>query len=221
MDWQLAAQVAQVISTVLLAIGILASLWIGIYTLREVRSDRIHAIRPKVIFDRGGEILKCEFNADQGIMGIDPKHSAELLKDKPPNATFCVPKSSWGKLSNHGNGSALNVSVTILARKVRRGGEEFPVDDKKLADFPYSRDFNTMPAIPSNIEPGNSAKLSRIPTPVHVDFERTLTNMECVAEINYENIYGNRYKTLQQLYVSVDRKIAESEITMTLGEEIL
>lgn len=221
MNWEITVQVAQVAATVLLGIGIIISLWIGIKTLREVHSDRIHRVYPRLLFNRGGQVVKCKLAEADGIMGIDPKFAAELLKSKPSGVRSCIPLTFWGELTNHGNGSALNVTITILTRRVHKAGADFLIDSEKLLEFPYSPHLNMIPANPSNIEPGGSAEFLRIPTPVFVDFSGLLTRMECIAVIDYEDMYGNKYQTLQELYLHIQRFKSEANVTLTFGEEVL
>jgi len=137
LDWQTWAAIAQVVTTVLTGIGIIVSLWIGVRTLREVRDDRLHRVRPKLLFQRGGQRVTCELKERPGIPGIDPEYAAHLLKNKPPAARHCLAKHLWNGLSNYGNGSALNASITIVAETVEKAGEKFAIDERKLSEFPY------------------------------------------------------------------------------------
>lgn len=221
LDWQTAAALAQVIATVLAAVGIITSLYIGIRTLREVQSDRLHRVRPKLLFDQGARGIECDLEEGIGIPGIDPGYAAELLKGRPRRARSCVAKGLWGDLTNHGTGAALNASITIFARKVRKAGEEFSLDAKKLLEFPYSPELNHIPAHPSHIDPGKAGRFLRLPTPVTVDYTGQMNSMECVVLIQYEDIYGNGHDTWQEMRARVERQENSARVFLTFGEEIL
>ncbi len=221
LDWQTAAALAQVVATVLAAVGIITSLYIGIRTLQEVQSDRLHRVRPKLLFDQGARGVECALEERIGILGIDPGYAAELLKGRPPHARSCVAKGLWGDLTNHGSGAALNASITIFARKVRKAGEEFSLDAKKLLEFPYSPELNYIPAHPSHIDPGKAGGFLRLPTPVTIDYTGQLNSMECVVLIQSEDIYGNRHETWQEMRVRVERQENSARVLLTFGAEIL
>jgi hypothetical protein len=220
MNWELATQIAQVIATILTGVGVIVSVWIGISTVRETRADRIQSVKPKLLFDRGGQMVQCDLVEANGIPGIDFTYASTLLKHKPPGTKSCKPKTSWNRLTNHGNGSAINTSVTFLTQKVEKAGESFFIDDIKLFNFPYSPDLNRIPATPSNIPPRGTGEFFRIPTPVFVDFTGQLTLMYCVAVLDYEDVFGTKYQTLQELRVHIERTENEAQVTLTFSEEV-
>jgi hypothetical protein len=220
-DWQTASAISQVCATVLSGIGIVVSVVIGIRTLREVQADRLYRVRPKLLFDKGGRRVDCRLEQKIGIPGIDPGLASALLRDRPSGALTCVANDLWGGLSNHGSGSALDSSITVFARQVCRAGEEFLVDPKKLLEFPYSPALNHIPAHPSHIPSGESAKFFRLPTPVTVDYAGQLSSMECVVLIRYRDLYSNEYSTWQELRVAVERREASAYVFLTFGEEII
>jgi hypothetical protein len=220
LDWQLYAQIAQVTATLLTGIGITISCVLGLRMVKELKADREHRIRPRVLFDKGGQKITCQLVEAAGIPGIDPAIAMHLLRLKPAGAKTCVAKDLWGRLTNHGTGSALNVAVTFITKKIVKAGEEFAIDDKKLHDFPYDPNFNRVPATPSNIAPGNSSRFLRLPTPVTVDFTGQISIVDGSVAIEYQNIYGTPFEIHQEFRVHVKRNLHEAELVLTFGDEI-
>jgi hypothetical protein len=215
LDWQTWVAIAQVLSTLLAGIGIIVSMWIGIRTLREVRDDRLHRVRPKLLFNYGGQEVPCELREALGIPGIDFEYARTLLSDKPPGARHCLPKHLWKGLTNYGNGSALNAAITFVTKTVEKAGEEFAIDEKKLTEFPYTPELNH-----AHIAPGQSSEFFRLPTPVTLDFSEQLTSMTAEVLIQYEDTYGNEYETVQELRVTVKRERDSARVWLTFGDEI-
>ena len=60
MGWSEAAQVAQVIAVPVTALGIIVSLSIGIGTLRELKAERLHRVRPILRFPNGGQVIPVD-----------------------------------------------------------------------------------------------------------------------------------------------------------------
>ena len=213
--------IAQVISTILTGIGIIISIWIAITTLREMRSERIHRVKPKVLFVKGGQLVLGERVEARGIPGINPAYAKEILANKPKNAKAIHAKTFWGRLKNLGEGSAINVEITFIFYYVIKSGERFELNSKKRKEPPYSEWLNTIPASPSNLSKGETAIFGRLPTPIVLDFSRQINMLEGKVCINYEDIYGNKYEIDQESRVFVNHKRNKIEITMTFGEEIL
>ncbi|HEY2497454.1 MAG TPA: hypothetical protein VGK24_10320 [Candidatus Angelobacter sp.] len=220
LDWQLYAQVAQVFATLLTGIGITTSFVLGIRMVRELQADRQLRIHPRVIFDRGGQKIKCQLLDHSGIPGIEPSIAMALLRNKPAGTKCCVAKELWGHLINHGTGSALNVSVTFITQKVVKAGEEFSIDAKKLTEFPYDIRLNHVPASPSHIAPGGSARFLRIPTPITCDFSAQISSIEGKVAIEYQNIYGTPFEIHQEFRAFVKRTEESAEIILTFGDEL-
>lgn len=219
-DWQLWASIAQVVATVLTGIGIVVSIFIASSALRETRIDRIDRVKPKLLFDKGGQRVDCNLEKAEGIPGVNFNFASNLLKDKPTNARHCIAKGLWGRLTNHGSGAALNTMLTIVTNKIEKAGEEFIVDSTKLDEFPYALSLNRIPAAPSHIAPNEMACFFRLPTPIVVDFTGQLTKMDCTAMITYEDVYGNHYETKQELRAFIERKESSAIVTLTFSDEI-
>jgi hypothetical protein len=156
-----------------------------------------------------------------GIPGINPKVASAFLKQMPPGAKGWFPTKPWGRLSNHGNGAAVNAEIMVLAVKVHKAGEVFAVDKKKLLEFPYAPKLNRIPCSPSHVDPGKSCEFYRIPTPILADFTGQLSALECVVVIQCEDIYLNKYVAYQELRVWLTPKGETADLVLTLGEELL
>jgi hypothetical protein len=220
LNWQLYAQIAQVAATVLTGVGIIISTGIGIRTVRELRADRSFRVQPRLLFDRGGEVVRCRLNDEGGIPGIDPTIAGELLRNASPTARTCIASRLWGKLTNHGTGSALDVRVTFITKNVIKADEQFRIDEKKLSEFPYHPLFNRIPAMPSNISPGSSAQFFRLPTPITVDFTGQIAQLEGLVSIEYQNIYGTQFEVQQNFRAFIERNNNPPEVTLTFSDEV-
>jgi len=155
-----------------------------------------------------------------GIPGIDASIAMALLRNKPAGTKGCVAKELWGRLKNHGTGSALNVSVTFITQRVVKAGEEFSIDAKKVTEFPYDTRLNHVPASPSNIAPGGTARFFRIPTPITTDFSGQISSIEGRVAIEYQNIYGTPFEIHQEFRAYVKRMQEGAEVILTFGDEL-
>jgi hypothetical protein len=70
MGWSEAAQVAQVIAVPVTALGIIVSLSIGIGTLRELKAERLHRVRPILRFPNGGQVIPVELSDSSYLPGL-------------------------------------------------------------------------------------------------------------------------------------------------------
>jgi hypothetical protein len=143
-----------------------------------------------------------------------------LLRNKPAGTKGCVAKELWGHLTNHGTGSALNVSVTFITQKVVKAGEEFSIDAKKLTEFPYDIRLNHVPASPSHIAPGGSARFLRIPTPITADFSGQISSIEGRVAIECQSIYGSPFEIHQVFRAFVERTQEDADVILTFGDEL-
>jgi hypothetical protein len=129
----------------------------------------------------------------------------------------------WGALTNYGAGAAFEAKITFRYYRVWIRGECFVVDARKTNTFPYMDPVNQIPASPSHIQPRESAKFLRLPTPIVVDYDRTISRSDSVVQIDYMDSFNLSHRTFQKLAVwtEPERIKQQQSITMTFGEEII
>ncbi|MFW6028352.1 MAG: hypothetical protein ACOC9Q_02375 [bacterium] len=220
MTWEQAAQMAQVVSTIILGIGIMVSLWIGIRTTREAQANRLQSVRPELYFDPGGQYVRCEEVARGGIPRLDGRKVQKILKDRPETAKRIDAEGQWGGLTNHGTGSALNSEITIITRAVHVKGERREISESDLRRFPFHPVLNCIPSMPANIPAERSGFFRRLPTPIVCDYDKKIEQLEAVCLITYQDVFENKYYRAQELKVIVDRSRDELAVIMTFGSEL-
>ena len=218
MNWELAAHIAQVLSTLVVGLGVIVSLRVGLRTVRNAEAARIQSVRPELYFEYGGHSVACEEGKGGGIPGIDWNHAQEFLKARPKAATQLSVKQPWTALRNHGSGSALNTKITFLCRTIKRNGQTITLSDSDLKRFPFHPALNSMPSIPSHVPAQKTAKLSRLPTPLVWDYSQNIEHIGIVCLIEYQDIFKNRYRRAQQLDVWVHQP--RDHVVFTFGHEI-
>jgi len=126
------------------------------------------------------------------------------------------PTERWGKLVNHGNGSAFHAQISFITLSVTVGGEEFVLDAAKLSEFPYTVDANTIPASPSNISPGAEATFARIPTPILVGPSQARSTIVGIVVVSYDDLFDAPHRAYQHFRSNVNDS---EELTITFGKE--
>lgn len=223
MNWALAADVAQVVSTLVAAIGIGVSVWLGVKASRDSDKDRAHGVRPFVLFEQGGQGVKLELAPPGAIPGINPQYVREILPPIPAGAQSrrIGIDSRWGRLKNFGNGSAVSVTVTFFFSRVTKAGEEFEITNGKSNQFPYSRELNSIPATPSHLLPGGEAWFYRLPTPIVCDWTGQLSELVGHVRISYEDTYSTEFIAYQRVRVRVSEiEAGKFEAIFTFSEEM-
>jgi len=159
-DWGV---VAQIVIAIITLSGVLTSIYLSVKALREVQADRKQRQRPHLAFEFGGYRYSIEFKkAGKRIPGMNPKFVERLFHDLPKDADSIRIKRKKnedgsenplriGRLKNYGLGPALGTSVTWIPENIHIGSEVFKIDKNKLSEPLYHSDFNTMPALPSDI----------------------------------------------------------------------
>lgn len=216
--WETAAQVAQVVTTILTGIGVIVSIILGVRSLRAIHEDRIERARPYLLFLRGASLIPAEIGEVRGIPGININIALKLLGANVGRLSF-LPRGDWGRLHNYGNGAALEAKVTFLAHTVHMGSDQFQLDRKLLSKYPYDPHANEIPLTPSHMLPGTESHLFRIPTFYIADFDRRLDRVECVAVLRCKDITGRTYVTYQSTNFRVDTE-GGLKLFATLGSEL-
>lgn len=205
---------AQILVPIIAFVGIAVSMWLSVKALREVQIDRRLRQMPHLAFDYGGQHLPIEFRKiGRRVLGINPRYAEGLFRNQPENAESIGLKSEpseggrsevmrrYGTLRNYGLGTAFSAEVTWIARRVRIGSEEFDIDSKKSLEPQYSEELNCIPASPSHILPGEVAEFVRLPTFIHKDFEKKISEVEGTLLIECEDLYGGEHITNQGFFL--------------------
>lgn len=222
MGWSEAAQVAQVIAVPVTALGIIVSLAIGIATLRELKAERLHRVRPILRFPNGGQVIPVELSDSSYLPGFEPQSALSLTRNRQKGNNRLDATALWGNLTNYGGGAAFDAKITFLYYRLFVANDCFVIDQMKRNDFPYAESFNTIPASPSHLPPGQSASFRRLPTPIVVDYERAIRRIDAVIVITYEDSFKLKHETRQAVRVFVDiERIQKGTMTMTFLEEVI
>jgi len=207
------SELLQVLPTIIMSIGIIASIWLSIKALREVQTDRELRQSPYLEFEPGGHRLHIVFEkAGAAIPGINPEFAKKSFPNVPDDAESVRLKPVrnedgsdgpllYGELRNYGLGPALSTEITWIPKEIWIGSEKFLLDGKKLLEPPYQRILNTMPSTPSHILPSKCASLSRLPTFIEKDFEKKITRVEGFFEIECKDVSGKKHVVKQEFHL--------------------
>lgn len=221
-NWQLAAEVAQVLAVPATTAGVIISLWIGIGTLRELRNERMQRARPYLLFDGGGYRLPASLDDSGGIPGIDPGFAHKLTRSRPKGNNRLTIETLFDNLRNHGQGPAIGVSITYIPYRIFMGSECFVIDEAKRREPVYSRDYNSVGSMPDHISPGGTGRFGRIPTALVVDFDRRISQMDCIVEIACKDLFKNEFLAYQglRIFVGTDPANAKPYVHMVFLDEL-
>lgn len=196
-----------------MAIGVIISIGLSTKALREVREDRRLSQKPYLMFEAGGHQFPVEIkNGGRRIPGVNPVYAEKVLAGLPEQSTSIDLASRqrkdggldlgwYGRLKNFGAGPALESKVTWIPLEVWVGAERFEVTDAKRAEPLYSRELNTMPPVPTHIEPGVEAQLSRLPSFIVKDVDKKITRVEGYFELRCKDVFGIEYVSKQSFHL--------------------
>jgi hypothetical protein len=222
MGWDEAAHVAQVFAVPVTAIGIIVSLTIGVATLRELKAERQHRVRPILRFPNGGQSVPVELSDSSFLPGFNPRFALSATSNRPKGNNRLDAKADWGNLTNYGSGAAFDAKIAFIYYRIFVAGDCFVLDKMKREEFPYSSNANTIPATPSHLPPREAASFRRLPTPIVVDYERAISRIDAVISIEYEDSFRMKHRTRQAVRIFVDKdEVQRGKITMTFLEEIV
>jgi hypothetical protein len=228
-DW---SAVAQIGATVFAGLGIIISMLLTRRTLADVQTDRRLRHRPYLTFERRGEVVPVEFErGGRFVPGVNPRYAEAMLSNLPEDAESVVLANAelsdgtiepafYGILKNFGSGAALEVRVTWEANCVWIGEERFELDDTKKTEPLYSEPLNRMPVIPSHIEPGQTARLSRLPAFIVKDHMRKISRVEGEIELWCRDIFGAHHVSRQHFLVWPQYLHAPPQVGITFGETV-
>lgn len=81
------AALAQIVLTIITTVGIIASIWLSVRSLREVQMDRQLRQTPHLAFERGGNVVPVQFaRAGKTIPGINPVYVEKMFPHLPVDA---------------------------------------------------------------------------------------------------------------------------------------
>jgi hypothetical protein len=209
------SDLAQVCATVIGFTGIIVSIWLSVRALREVERDRKLRHKPYLAFEQGGHRLPVKFvRGGSFIPGVNRTYADKVLGHLPTDGESVViahPEHEgrikpilYGHLKNYGAGPALSTAVTWMPKQIWIGNESFTIDERKQREALYSRELNEMPTIPSHIEPGAEAKLSRLPAFIIKDYEKKITRVDGELIIECRDIFGLSHRAVQEFHSFVE-----------------
>ena len=188
-------------------IGVLVSLYMSIRALREIQADRRLNKAPYLAFEPGGQrypidftLLTEEEQREAGISTLENPSSIGL-KTEGDRITY-----EYRGLRNYGLGPAIHARIIWIPAKVWVGTESFQIDDTKLLELKYRRELNTIPASPGHILPNQEATFFRIPSFIQLDYERKITEVEGIIEIECLDIFRQKHVTRQRFYLHTGYK---------------
>lgn len=213
------AQVAQIAGSIGTVAAVSFSLYLARKSSTELRVDRRLRFHPVLAFESSGWLLVTErVRFAHRIGGIDPvrveQDFGHLNKD-----SLCIHVTrDYGQLQNIGMGPALDVHVTWRPVTISLKNDEFTVDEKKLAEYRYSEEYNCLPASPRIIEPGSSAELTRIPIFLALDFEQDFRAVDGQLAIHYKDISGRNLETRQNFLIWSQDTAGDLSYGVTFGD---
>jgi hypothetical protein len=199
--------VAQIVATILALLGVAISMWVAARTLREIEHDRRLRHRPYLAFEPGGHRMAVEFSKrGAAVPGVNPAAAKRMLAHLPADGesvdlVWNNNGPDYGRLKNYGAGPALEVKVRWIAERVFIGGDGFEVTEEKRLEPLYGSSLNTMPTVPSHLEPGTIGQLSRIPAFIVKDYEKKITRVDGYFEITCLDIFREEHRVVQEFHL--------------------
>lgn len=200
------AAIGEVTSAIFTLLGVITSLYMAVKALREVQKDRRIGQAPYLAFEPGGYRYPIEFTkVKQGTQKQDSQlpENAETVGLKTDNGKVTF---QYGKLRNYGLGPAIHARIVWIPSEIRIGSERFEIDNKKLLESKYSRKSNTIPSSPGHILPNQEAQFFRLPTFIHLDYEKKVSEVRGVIEIECLDVFKQRHVIQQDFIISTGYK---------------
>lgn len=228
-DW---ASFAQIAATLLAAVGIAVSIYIGVKTLREIQRDRLLRHKPFLAFEYGGHRINVLFRGrGHTLPGINPAYAKKVLSHLPEDglSVEIAPRileqglkspNFYGRLKNYGSGTALAARVTYVAEEIWVGDERFALNDAKRAEPLYSHELNGLPTSPSHIEPGQVGQLSRLPAFIVKDYQRKIARVEGCFLITCTDVFGKQHLAKQRFHLFTQYGGEQPTVHVTFSETL-
>jgi hypothetical protein len=206
----------QMASTILTGIGIIVSVSLGIASLNNNKRDRLLKIRPNLLFNIGGQVMAASISPLQSFPGKsseDPEIQ-NFMKALPADSRCLVLRQGFGKLFNHGQGTALNAMIWFEPQRVTSGGQDRSLTKSEQASAPYTKDWNSIPATPANLPTAASASFLILPASVYVAAP-DITAISGRMRIECRDSEGNSAQWSQNATFFIERTNMEASVTLT------
>lgn len=208
----------QIGATIITGIGVVVSTTIGIVTLKNAHRDRVAKIQPNLLFNLGGNIVRCVLEERETLPGIDPQSSGEFLAGRGGRCLALSNNGPIGQLFNHGRGLALDVHVWFRAEEVAYGQSRYRLTPQQMNSAPYSKDWNIAATTPSSIPSGDGAAVYRLPTAIFFA-DQGLIEVNGLTFIECKDAENREYQWSQPTTVHFNRAAAEGvELIFTFGQ---
>jgi hypothetical protein len=226
-DWSNIARVATAIITL---VGIIVSIWLSTKALREVQLDRRLRSKPHLAFEIGGWRLPIQFvKIGYHVGGLNPQFVKEVFSNLPEGAESIELKSfldkgkthklfGYGRLQNHGSGSALSTHISWVANEIWVGSEHFDIDDKKRTEPVYRKNLNTWPSLPSNIPANGEASTNSLPTFITKDIDKKITRVNGMFEISCRDIFDTHHIVRQEFHLFTNYRDDPPTVHVTFSD---
>jgi hypothetical protein len=209
----------QMASTVLTGIGIIVSVSLGIASLNNNKRERLFKIRPDLLFNIGGQVVKGAIAPFETFVGKSPDDPEvqEFLKKLPDDAICLLLHQSYGQLFNLGQGTAFNANIWFEPQRLTANGQERWLKRSEQVIAPNTKDWNTIPATPANLPAGASGSFGILPGAVH-SVAPDVTVVSGRMRIECRDSHGNPFQWTQDAAFFIDRIIGD-EATITVSFE--
>jgi hypothetical protein len=201
-QWATLGAIGEVAGALFTFVGVLVSLYISIKALREVQTDRRLNKAPYLAFEPGGQRHPLEFKplTDQEKVkeGVDESENGARVRLQTEKGRIT---HEYHGLRNYGLGPAIHARITWIPKKIWIGTEVFEIDSKKSSEPKYSRNLNTIPASPGHILPNQEATFFRIPAFIRRDYQRKITRVTGILEIECSDIFKQKHVTRQEFHL--------------------
>ena len=203
-------------------IGVISTAYFSIRTLRLSQKSAALSHQPKLLFGLGSQVVTAKFIDAASIPGISPRDTNAYLNTIPSGSKFLLPLSPIGNLTNIGKGTAAEVKLTFAVQSIERNEQEILIySEKEKNKFEYALENNTFVLEPSSLEAGNEGKIYRIPTPIVVDYEKSLSKISGVMTVYYKDMLGGLHRTRQSCVIMIEYRDDDSaELNFAFGIEV-
>jgi hypothetical protein len=207
-------------TTVLTGIGVIVSTSLGIVSLQNNRRERIAKIQPNLLFNIGGQEIRASIAPLKDIPGKDPDDPEirTFLSGRPSGSQCLILQGSFGKLFNHGAGTALDVSIWFEAETVRYTDHERALTRNQQSSPPYTKDWNLIPGTPTNIPPGAEASFYILPASAYLA-ETYASMLSGKTHIECRDAEGNPYEWRQPTRFFIERPDASGALVTISFEQ--
>ena len=201
-------------------IGVIASLYMSVKALREVQIDRKLQKEPYLAFETGGQKFPIEIiRQDDRTENDEMSASMEIVRINLKTEDGRI-KNMYGKLRNFGLGPAIETKIIWIPQEIWLGTEKFHINEEKLLEKKYSNQYNTIPASPGHILPGQEGKFFRIPAFIQRDTEMKITKVDGMIEIQCYDVFRNKHTVRQKYHLFTGYKEETPYIHFTFSDLI-